>query len=107
MFRIKESDANVIDEGKNIEKKKVLIKTQAEVLQYLEAIQSYVNGFINYLKDAHRDDEKNKHTLEDDVKKCYDELCSLGLIPDNKIGYKQQYDSLFHTIFNDKTELYE
>ena len=41
------------------------------------------------------------------IKQCYNELCDLGLIPDNKIGYKQQYDSLFHTIFNEKTELYE
>ena len=41
------------------------------------------------------------------IKKCYNELCALGFIPDNKIGYKQQYDSLFHTIFNEKTELYE
>lgn len=41
------------------------------------------------------------------IKKCYNELCALGLIPDNKIGYKQQYDSLFYTIFNEKTETYE
>lgn len=41
------------------------------------------------------------------IKKCYEELCALKLLPDNKIGYKQQYDSLFHTIFNEKTELYE
>jgi ribosomal protein L32E len=72
MFKIKESDAVIIDEGKNIEKKKQLLKTQVEVLKYIEAIQSYVNGFINYLKDALRKDEKNKHTLDDDIKICYD-----------------------------------
>ena len=71
MFRIKESDAVVIDEGKNFEKKKELVKSQAEIIQYLEAIQSFVNGFINYLKDAHREDEQKKHTLDDDVKNCF------------------------------------
>jgi predicted RNA-binding protein with PIN domain len=72
MFRIKESDAVVIDEGRDIEKKKELIKSQAEVLQYIEAIQSFVNALVNYFKDAHREDEKNKHTIEDDVKTCFD-----------------------------------
>ena len=36
------------------------------------------------------------------IKKCYEGLCALNLLPDNKIKYKQQYDSLFHTIFNEK-----
>jgi ribosomal protein L32E len=71
MFRIKESDAVVIDEGRNVQKKKELLKSQVEILKYIEAIQTYVNNFINYLKDALREDEKNKHTLDDDVKNCF------------------------------------
>jgi len=72
MFKIKESDAVIIDEGRDIEKKKELLKSQAELLKYVNAIQKYTSSFINYLKDALREDEKNKHTLNDDVKKCFD-----------------------------------
>lgn len=72
MFRIKESDADIIEEGAKIEKKKELIKSNSELLKYIEATQNHVNNFINYLKDALRDDEKSKHTVEDDVKVCHD-----------------------------------
>ena len=72
MFKIKESDAVVIDEGRDIEKKKELLKSQAELIKYVEATQKYITNFINYLKDALREDEKNKHTLNDDVKNCFD-----------------------------------
>ena len=72
MFKIKETDAVIIDEGKDIVKKKELIKSQAEILKYIESIQTFVTSFINYLKDALREDEQNKHTLDDDVKICHD-----------------------------------
>ena len=72
MFKIKETDAVIIDEGKNIVKKKELIKSQAEILKYIESIQTFVTSFINYLKDALREDEQNKHTLDDDFKICHD-----------------------------------
>ena len=71
MFKIKESDAIIIDEGTRINKKKELVKSQVEIIKYIEAIQTYINSFINYLKDILREDEKNKHTLDDDVKNCY------------------------------------
>ena len=97
MFRIKESDAVVIDEGRDIEKKKELIKSQAEVIKYLEAIQSFVNAFVNYLKDAHREDEKDKHTIEDDVKVCFDKY---DMSFTKFIDSKDKKSSLFTKMFN-------
>ena len=67
-FRIKETDAVVIDEGKQIEKKKELVKSKAEVLEYLKTIRMFVNAFIDFMKDIMRVDKESKHTLQDDVK---------------------------------------
>jgi len=67
-FKIKESDAVLIDEGKNIEKKNQLIKSKAEILEYMKAIRTYVNSFIEYLKDFLRVDKENGFTISDDVK---------------------------------------
>ncbi len=67
-FRIKESDAVVIEEGKNVEKKNELVKSKAEVLEYLKAIKSYTNGFIDFMKDILRKDKEAGHTIQDDVK---------------------------------------
>ena len=38
---------------------------------------------------------------------CYDDLVSQGYIPDNKVGYFQAFSSIWHTIFNEKTQTYE
>ncbi len=67
-FRIKESDAVVIEEGKNVEKKNELVKSKAEVLEYLKAIKAYTNGFIDFMKDILRKDKEAGHTIQDDVK---------------------------------------
>lgn len=67
-FRIKETDAVVLEEGKNIEKKNELAKSKVEVLEYLKAIQTYVNSFIEFLKEALRKDKEKGHTISDDVK---------------------------------------
>ena len=74
----------------------------ASVLQIPSFIDYFTSG-IEYHNIHHLDPGIPSYNIQ----KCYNELCALGLIPDNKIGYKQQYDSLFHTIFNEKTELYE
>ena len=68
-FRIKETDAVIITEGKNLEKKKELTKSKAEILEYVKATRTFVNAFIDYLKEALRVDKENKHTIIDDVKK--------------------------------------
>jgi hypothetical protein len=67
-FRIKESDAVVIEEGKNVEKKNELVKSKAEILEYLKAIKSYINGFIDFMKDILRKDKESGYTIQDDVK---------------------------------------
>jgi hypothetical protein len=67
-FRIKESDAVVIEEGKDVEKKNELVKSKAEVLEYLKAIRMYINSFIDFLKEALRQDKDSGHTIQDDVK---------------------------------------
>ena len=67
-FKIKETDAIVINEGKDIEKKKELVKSKAEILEYVKAIRNYVNSFIEYLKEFLRIDKENGFTISDDVK---------------------------------------
>ena len=71
-YRIKESDAIVLDEGKNIEKKNELVKSKAEALEYMKAIRTFTNSFIEYLKDILRLDKENKYTISDDIKKFHD-----------------------------------
>jgi len=67
-FKIKETDAVIINEGKNIEKKNELVKSKAEILEYMKAIRTYVNSFIEYLKNFLRVDKENGFTISDDVK---------------------------------------
>lgn len=41
------------------------------------------------------------------IGRCYDDLVSRGSIADHKIGYWQAFTSMWHTIFNEKTQMYE
>lgn len=41
------------------------------------------------------------------IKACYYDLVNRGLIPDRKVGYLQAFKSLFHVIYNEKTQRYE
>ena len=66
-FRIKESDAVVIEEGKSLEKKNELVKTKAEVLEYIKAIRIYVNSVIDFFKDILRVDKEVNYTINDDI----------------------------------------
>ena len=67
-FKLKDTDAVIIDEGKDIDKKQMLVKTKEEVLEYIKATRIYVNSFIEFMKDILRDDKKKEYTLSDDVK---------------------------------------
>ncbi len=67
-FRIKESDAVVLEEGKDVEKKNELVKSKAEILEYLKAIRIYVNSTIDYFKEILRVDKEAGYTISDDVK---------------------------------------
>ena len=66
-FKIKESDANIIEESQDEQKKRLLIKSNKEVAAYVKEIKYFVNNFIDYLKEFHRKDKENKYTLQDDV----------------------------------------
>ena len=67
-FKIKEQDAILIDEGKEVNKIKQLKLNDKEVLAYNNAIKLYINAFIDYLKEKHNQDKDAKHTLNDDIK---------------------------------------
>mgnify|MGYP000156210207 CR=1 FL=1 len=66
-FRIRDEDAEVVDEGKDTEKTKELKKSKEEVADYIKAITNYINIFIEHLKDLHRKDKDSGHTLKTDV----------------------------------------
>jgi len=92
-FKIKESDAVLINEGKNIEKKNELVKSKAEILEYMKAIRNYVNSFIEYLKNFLRIDKENGFTISDDVK-----------------NYHNKYDGSFSNFYENekkKSKLFE
>lgn len=67
MFRIKDDEANIVDEGKDKEKILTLKKSKEEVANYIKATHEYVNSFIEYLKEFHRKDKENNHTLQTDI----------------------------------------
>jgi SNF2 family DNA or RNA helicase len=67
-FKIKDKDANLIDEGKEVNKIKQLKLNDKEAFAYDNAIKSYINGFIDYLKEKHNQDKDAKYTLSDDIK---------------------------------------
>lgn len=69
-FKIKEVEALIVDEGKDEAAKRSLIKKNKELNAYITAIKKYINTLIEYLKDIHRNDIKNKHTIQDDIKTC-------------------------------------
>ena len=65
-FRIKDIEANTVDEGKD-EKKIVEYKSKETVMEYIKLTTRFVNETYNYFKNIEKEDEKNKHTLADDV----------------------------------------
>lgn len=66
-FRIRDEDADVIDEGKDSNKTVELKKSKEEVADYIKAITNYINTFIEHLKDLHRKDKDSGYTLKNDV----------------------------------------
>ena len=68
MFKIKDIEGLVVDEGKDKNTQKELIKSSKNIVEYINAIKKYVNATIEYFKELHRKDKINKHTLQDDIK---------------------------------------
>lgn len=106
-FKIKEVDSNIIDEGKNNNKKVALIKSSKEIAEYVKAINNYINTLINYLKDIHRQDKNDKHTLQDDIKQFKDKYNSSFTDFHENAKKSNLYETLYmcspkfiHIIFN-------
>ena len=66
-FRAKDEDTIIIDEGKDIEKKKKLIKNKEVVRKYNEAIKNYIEELKSFFKKIHDLDKTKNHTLKTDV----------------------------------------
>ena len=67
-FRIKEIEAVVIDEGKDVEKKKALLKKNKELGAYIKATKHYIKKLIEYFRNIYNKDKKNNHTIKNDIK---------------------------------------
>jgi acyl-lipid omega-6 desaturase (Delta-12 desaturase) len=92
---------------KPFDKHDILSKDNAEllgasVLTIPFFLEYFTNG-IEYHNIHHLDPGIPSYKIKD----VYYQLVEKGLIPDNKIGYLQEFASLGHTIFNEKTQRYE
>lgn len=96
-FRIKESDAVILEEGKHIEKKNELVKSKAEILEYLKIIRIYVNSFIDFLKEHLRKDKVSGHTLSDDIKNFHTKYDGNFT---NFLQMEEKKSSLFKAMYN-------
>lgn len=74
----------------------------ASVLKVPWGLDFFTNG-IEYHNVHHLDPGVPSYN----IKACYYDLVNRGMIPDRKIGYIQAFKSLFHVIYNEKTERYE
>ena len=86
-FKIKQSDALIIDEGKDIQKKNEIKKNNMEMVEYVNAINKYINTFIEHLKELHRKDKEIEYTLKMDV--------------DN---FFNNYEGSFNKFYNESTK---
>jgi hypothetical protein len=75
-FRIKDEDAIVIDEGKNVEKINSLKLNDKEIMLYTNAINNYISSFTKLLSDLYDTDKNSQHTLHDDIKNWRDKYNS-------------------------------
>ena len=64
-FRISTKDSNNVVEGKSVKKDD---KIFTNVEKYMEAMNSFADAFDKFLFAKREDDEKNKHTLNMDIK---------------------------------------
>jgi omega-6 fatty acid desaturase (delta-12 desaturase) len=92
---------------KPIDKDDTLSKENAELLgASVQTIPLFLEYFTNGIE------YHNIHHLDPGIpsyktKEVYYQLVEKGFIPDRKIGYIEEFTSLGHTIFNEKTQRYE
>lgn len=96
LFNLSDSDAIIIDEGKNLDKIKQLTKTKRNALEYLRSIREYINSFIEYCKDFLRKDKNDNYTISDDIKKYLNDY--QGDFENFYINEKRK-SSLFKTLY--------
>ena len=94
-FRIKDSEALVIDEGKDKGKKEQLKISKQEINDYINATTMYVNEFINYLKNIHRKDKDNNYSLQDDMKAFFNKFNGSF----SKLNDSQKKSNLFRAMY--------
>jgi superfamily II DNA or RNA helicase len=68
-FKIRDVEARIIDENKNIDIKTQIIQTNKEVKLYIESTKKFTSNLIEYFKNFHRNDIKKKNTIQNDVEK--------------------------------------
>lgn len=107
-FRINDKEANVVDEGKDIERKTALMKEKEALNMYIKESKIFINGVINYFKEMYRRDKVKKHTLLDDVKDFFGKYKgSLTLLLEESKNKSLLLESMYrsspkyvHIIFN-------
>jgi len=62
-FKISEREAQKLSEGKNTD------TSTTQISEYVKALDQFVKGFDNYLRQQDQEDIKNKYTIIDDVQK--------------------------------------
>ena len=67
LFKVSEKSAQGVQEGKKVDKEKDAEKYY-NIQNYLEATHNFITHFDNYLADKQREDEKNSHTIDKDIK---------------------------------------
>ena len=70
-FRIKDKEAIVLDEGKDLDKKQQMLNEKEVFKEYLKANNEYIRELVNYFKEFLRKDKKKNHTLKDDIKSFF------------------------------------
>jgi superfamily II DNA or RNA helicase len=71
-FRLKNKDGIVLDEGKDLDKKKQILNEKEIYKDYIKANNEFIKELINYFKIFLRKDKQKNHTLKDDVKLFFD-----------------------------------
>ena len=95
MFKIKEIEGLIIDEGKYANKQKEIIKSNKNIEEYISAIKLFINKTNEYFKDIYDKDKSNKYTLQDDIK-VFNTKCNNSFT--NFLEYKKKSD-LFNELY--------
>lgn len=74
----------------------------ASVLKVPWILDFFTNG-IEYHNVHHLDPGVPSYR----IRSCYNALVERGMIPDNRVGYLQEFQSLFHVLYNEKNQRYE